>query len=674
MEKSEESSRRRFLRRISGLGVAAGAGTVLLSRDRSLMPLAQAGSGSGQNVQLDEDNYGSPGYGTTIISNIWGAAFRGKNTNPDGGSGVDGWATSLSGTTTGVYGQSDSTQGKGVAGVATGSSGTTYGVYGASHSPDGIGVYGVTSGGWTGVYGKSGSTTARGVWGHVSNVSGFTYGVLGESESIDGTGVRGYADNQSGNTFGVYGRSDSISGRGVYGYAYNQSGTTSGVYGQSDSNLGRGVYGSATNQSGNTFGVYGESSSISGRGVCGYATNQNGFASGVYGQSDSNLGRGVYGSATNQSGNTCGVYGESSSISGRGVQGWAYNQSGDTCGVYGWSYSVSGIGVLGVAGRWGGVPVVAMGASGQTSSLQEWRNKDGTPLSVVDKDGQLGVGTGTSGPVWPLHVSVPSSFPAGRQGIRLEGEGRNVGQFIWCYGDGNIPFFSGRRARGSMASPSAVQADDILMRYGGAGYDGSAFPGANKAILEFKAAENWTSSAQGTYVTISTTPTGQTATAERLRVTSEGRLGIGLSNPSYQLQLSTDSAAKPSTNTWTVASDSRLKDPDSVKPFTEGSDLIRRLPQPVWFRYAKDSGLPADTANVGWIAQDILPVAPFMVRRTRQKLKATDEAESEALALNTNELPYAILNCLKETLSELEGLKARLATLEQTIKEPLAAS
>jgi len=73
-----------------------------------------------------------------------------------------------------------------------------------------------------------------------------------------------------------------------------------------------------------------------------------------------------------------------------------------------------------------------------------------------------------------------------------------------------------------MASPSAVQAGDILMRYGGAGYDGSAFPGANKAILEFRAAENWTSAAQGTYVTISTTPKSSTTTSERVRITEDG--------------------------------------------------------------------------------------------------------------------------------------------------------
>ena len=46
-----------------------------------------------------------------------------------------------SGTTYGVYGQSESTSGRGVVGIASAESGTTYGVRGISYSPNGYGVY-----------------------------------------------------------------------------------------------------------------------------------------------------------------------------------------------------------------------------------------------------------------------------------------------------------------------------------------------------------------------------------------------------------------------------------------------------------------------------------------------------------------------------------------------------
>jgi hypothetical protein len=139
--------------------------------------------------------------------------------------------------------------------------------------------------------------------------------------------------------------------------------------------------------------------------------------------------------------------------------------------------------------------------------------------------------------------------------------------------------------------------------------------------------------------------------------------------PAHLLQLGLDDAAKPSTNTWTIASDGRLKDPESIEPFTEGIDFIRRLPQPVWFRYRKETGLPSDRRVAGWVAQDIAPVAPFMVRKTRQRLRESDPEETETLSLNTNELPYALVNFAKEVLQRQEETTANLKAKEQEIAE-----
>lgn len=60
---------------------------------------------------------------------------------------------------------------------------------------------------------------------------------------------------------------------------------------------------------------------------------------------------------------------------------------------------------------------------------------------------------------------------------------------------------------------------------------------------------------------------------------SAGNVGIGTANPTYQLELSTDSAAKPCTSTWTIASDARLKDVRA--PFNRGLDSIELIPESV---------------------------------------------------------------------------------------------
>jgi hypothetical protein len=109
----------------------------------------------------------------------------------------------------------ESTGGRAIFGHNTAGSGTTYGVYGQSNS-----------------------TFGRGVFGWANAGSGTTYGVYGRSDSTSGFGVSGQATAGTGFTYGVYGQSNSTSGRGVLGVATASSGTNYGVWGQSESSSG----------------------------------------------------------------------------------------------------------------------------------------------------------------------------------------------------------------------------------------------------------------------------------------------------------------------------------------------------------------------------------------------------------------------------------------------------
>jgi hypothetical protein len=153
-------------------------------------------------------------------------------------------------------------------------------------------------------------------------------------------------------------------------------------------------------------------------------------------------------------------------------------------------------------------------------------------------------------------------------------------------------------------------------------------------------------------------------------INSSGSLGVRTASPSYPLDIKTSGSPSSQmhiTPTGTIASDGRLKDPESIEPFMEGSELIMRLPRPVWFRYRKESGLPSDRRVAAWVAQDVAPIAPFMVRRTKQKLRETDSEEAETLSLNTNELPYILLNSAKEILYELAKNGKRISELEDEV-------
>lgn len=72
----------------------------------------------------------------------------------------------------------------------------------------------------------------------------------------------------------------------------------------------------------------------------------------------------------------------------------------------------------------------------------------------------------------------------------------------------------GRKARGTSGSPTAVQSGDTLSLLGGRGYGATGFSSTNKANVSLMAAENWTDSAQGTYISFNTTAAGGTTRAE----------------------------------------------------------------------------------------------------------------------------------------------------------------
>ncbi len=127
----------------------------------------------------------------------------------DGGSGVCGIATAVTGATYGLQGQSRSTGGRGVGGFATTATGVNYGVYGTTNSPAGYGLFGLattyaTTGTGAGVYGRLGQAPSAGAASPYQSA-----GVMGLSRKS--AGIVGISDDQD----GVYGRgSNGVTGEG----------------------------------------------------------------------------------------------------------------------------------------------------------------------------------------------------------------------------------------------------------------------------------------------------------------------------------------------------------------------------------------------------------------------------------------------------------------------------
>lgn len=140
--------------------------------------------------------------------------------------------------------------------------------------------------------------------------------------------------------------------------------------------------------------------------------------------------------------------------------------------------------------------------------------------------------------------------------------------------------------------------------------------------------------------------------------TGGGDVGIGTNEPSYQLELSINSAAKPGGGSWATASDRRLK--TDITPYTDGLQQVLAI-KPVWYRYTEASGLQNNQSFVGIIAQDMQKVAPYTVGTFT---KRNGEAY---LNFDPSALDYMLINAVQEQQTVIEDLQAENDALKAQI-------
>ncbi len=126
-------------------------------------------------------------------------------------------------------------------------------------------------------------------------------------------------------------------------------------------------------------------------------------------------------------------------------------------------------------------------------------------------------------------AAAPSagSLPAGTDLYIMGANAANTRITQDAYGSGNYAAYTGRQARGTAASPTASQTDDILVEVTGRGYGASAFSASSVVRIDLEAAENFTNTAQGTYISFHTTALGATSPVEKFRIGPSGQWGIG---------------------------------------------------------------------------------------------------------------------------------------------------
>jgi hypothetical protein len=142
-------------------------------------------------------------------------------------------------------------------------------------------------------------------------------------------------------------------------------------------------------------------------------------------------------------------------------------------------------------------------------------NLEAPPQFEVNSDGQsiFRVSTLTSnlGAVQIVGTTSGAIVPPGNDGGMLQITGQN-NQVSRVYNDAvnNYPLYVGRRYNGTALAPTGVLVNQVISRLGANPYltDTAGFTPLGVAQINFVATENQTTTAQGSKITMNTTPTG----------------------------------------------------------------------------------------------------------------------------------------------------------------------
>ena len=234
------------------------------------------------------------------------------------------------------------------------------------------------------------------------------------------------------------------------------------------------------------------------------------------------------------------------------------------------------------------------------------------------------------------------------------------------------PVFIGRRGRGTLAAPAVVTNNDYLMSFLASGYDGSGFQ--NPAAIDFYVDGTPTAGSVPARISFVTGTNGATR-AERLKIgntgdftfnatqmflqKSNGRLGLGTITPGGQLELSLDQGRKPSTSTWTITSDARLKNIEGA--YNKGlTDILKLNAISYHYKNVGDRKFDESVINtpaVGFAAQDVQKVFPEAV--------GTDA--DGYLNLNIHPILIASINAFKQVQAQLDAKDAAISKQQAEI-------
>ena len=147
--------------------------------------------------------------------------------------------------------------------------------------------------------------------------------------------------------------------------------------------------------------------------------------------------------------------------------------------------------------------------------------------------------------------------------------------------------------------------------------------------------------------------------------TNSGNVGIGLSNPTFLLQLGSDSAAKPTTSTWAISSDERVKESIEYADTNKSYELIKKLPLKS-FSYSKEYlGETKTEKYIGFIAQDIEKILPQCVKTNTQTVGKT--IINDFKTLDVDQINKNLIGAVQQLMKRVDNLDRENSELKKLV-------
>jgi hypothetical protein len=117
-----------------------------------------------------------------------------------------------------------------------------------------------------------------------------------------------------------------------------------------------------------------------------------------------------------------------------------------------------------------------------------------------------------------------------------------------------------------------------------------------------------------------------------------GKVGLGITPTTFEIDLNTDLARKLTTSVWTAVSDERIKTNIETANLVQCAEIVDTLD----LKYFEWKTPTIDRHSLGWIAQDVQHIFPKSV---------TPDSEG-LLMLNSDQLIKVLYGALKKTQLE----------------------